>query len=259
MNNHTTESSTSSVHRHIPSWISKAIDHCRATSRLKDHDEKLRNTVCDEVLSSIGEALSAEADSIRQGFVEKINMAQAGVGEQAKGYVKGWNNCVDEFARNFTASADVVSLEAAALRLMVEMGIGIDYEMQDGWFRVKARGQRLSGFHQYGPDALAAVVSAIHIEARNAGYTPICPNTESAAASTGDIDAKVEAAARAMAKHAGWEKWDTATDFTHTPAGNDPEDERDYWRELASIALGLASHQVIPVNKNGDAIKGEDA
>lgn len=67
----------------------------------------------------------------------------------------------------------------------------------------------------------------------------------------------VEAAARAMAKHAGWEGWDTATDCTHTLSGNDPEDERESWRELAQVALmsvaptraAVAASQAAPVGE----------
>jgi len=50
-------------------------------------------------------------------------------------------------------------------------------------------------------------------------------------------DDVIDKAARAMAIHAGWDSWDTATDFTHTLSGNTPKDERDYWLDLAHIAL----------------------
>lgn len=57
--------------------------------------------------------------------------------------------------------------------------------------------------------------------------------TEQVQVPSGEIDA----AARAMAIHVGWLGWDNATDCMHTPAGNDPDDEREYWRDLARIAL----------------------
>jgi hypothetical protein len=50
-------------------------------------------------------------------------------------------------------------------------------------------------------------------------------------------DDVIEKTARAMAAHTGWSDWDAATDFTHTLSGNNPDDERDYWRDLARIAL----------------------
>lgn len=49
----------------------------------------------------------------------------------------------------------------------------------------------------------------------------------------------IEKMAKAMAKHSGWDNWDTATDFCHTPSGNDPEDEREYWRDLATLAYKM--------------------
>lgn len=48
----------------------------------------------------------------------------------------------------------------------------------------------------------------------------------------------MERAARAMALHAGWEGWETARTCNDTPNGNEPDDERGYWRDLARVALG---------------------
>lgn len=47
----------------------------------------------------------------------------------------------------------------------------------------------------------------------------------------------VERLARAMAKKSMWDGWDTATSCNHTPNGTEPEEERDYWREMAQVAL----------------------
>jgi hypothetical protein len=47
----------------------------------------------------------------------------------------------------------------------------------------------------------------------------------------------LERAARAMAKLSGWDAWDTATTVAHTPSGTDPEEEREYWREMAKVAF----------------------
>lgn len=57
----------------------------------------------------------------------------------------------------------------------------------------------------------------------------------------------VEQVARAMAIHAGWDGWDTATDCRHTSSGNEPEDERQYWRDLAAIAIAAAAPAGEPV------------
>lgn len=50
------------------------------------------------------------------------------------------------------------------------------------------------------------------------------------------LEAAVERVAKAMAAHSGWDSWDTAKTCQHTPNGNEPEEERDYWREMARIA-----------------------
>lgn len=50
-------------------------------------------------------------------------------------------------------------------------------------------------------------------------------------------DADVEAAAKAIAIAQGWDGWDTAKDFGETLSGNDPEDERNGYREGATAAL----------------------
>jgi len=47
----------------------------------------------------------------------------------------------------------------------------------------------------------------------------------------------VERAARAMARHAGWEGWDAAKSSASTLSGNDPDDEREHYRDLARVAL----------------------
>lgn len=52
-------------------------------------------------------------------------------------------------------------------------------------------------------------------------------------------DKLIEKVARAMAIHEGWDNWDTAKTFNDTPSGNDPEDEREYWLELARVAVGV--------------------
>jgi hypothetical protein len=46
----------------------------------------------------------------------------------------------------------------------------------------------------------------------------------------------LEELAKAMAEYSGWDMWDTATDCRHTPNGNDVDEEKSYWRELATIA-----------------------
>lgn len=50
----------------------------------------------------------------------------------------------------------------------------------------------------------------------------------------------IKRAARAMALHSGWSGWDTATNCSHTPNGNEPDEEREYWLELAKIAIDAA-------------------
>lgn len=47
----------------------------------------------------------------------------------------------------------------------------------------------------------------------------------------------VETVARTLAVHTGWTQWDTATTCGHTPNGNEPDEEREYWRDLARVAL----------------------
>lgn len=47
----------------------------------------------------------------------------------------------------------------------------------------------------------------------------------------------IERVARAMAIKADWEHWDTAIDGQDTPSGNDPEDERNYFRDQARAAI----------------------
>jgi hypothetical protein len=66
-----------------------------------------------------------------------------------------------------------------------------------------------------------------------------------------------ESVAKAMAKHAGWEKWDTATDCRHTPSGNDPEDERDYWRELAALAIAPYAERIRHLERELADLRGE--
>ena len=46
-----------------------------------------------------------------------------------------------------------------------------------------------------------------------------------------------ERVARALAAHYGWMGWDTARDCRDTPSGDDPEDEREYWRGMADAAI----------------------
>lgn len=47
----------------------------------------------------------------------------------------------------------------------------------------------------------------------------------------------IEAMARAMALAQGWQGWDTATHFSETPSGNEPEEEREHHRDMAKAAL----------------------
>jgi hypothetical protein len=57
--------------------------------------------------------------------------------------------------------------------------------------------------------------------------------------------ASINKVARAMAQYVGWHKWDTATTFADTLNGSDPDDERDYWRGLAQVAIDeLAAHTI---------------
>lgn len=51
----------------------------------------------------------------------------------------------------------------------------------------------------------------------------------------------VERVARKVAERDGWDKWDTAVNFNDTLNGNDPDDERDYYRELVLFVLQEAS------------------
>ncbi|WP_353189128.1 hypothetical protein [Pseudomonas sp.] len=46
-----------------------------------------------------------------------------------------------------------------------------------------------------------------------------------------------ERVARSLAAHYGWTGWDTARDCRDTPSGDDPEDEREYWRGMADAAI----------------------
>lgn len=50
-------------------------------------------------------------------------------------------------------------------------------------------------------------------------------------------DKLIENAAKSMAIRSGWAGWDSAKDFTQTLSGNDPEEEREGWRDLARIAF----------------------
>lgn len=52
-------------------------------------------------------------------------------------------------------------------------------------------------------------------------------------------DNLIENAAKAMAYHSGWNGWESAKNFTQTLSGNDPEEEREGWRDLAEIALSV--------------------
>jgi len=65
------------------------------------------------------------------------------------------------------------------------------------------------------------------------GWKPPAPDPLLDQASQEDI----EAAARAMALVDGWNGWDTASGFNDTLSGNDPEDERAHYRDLATAAL----------------------
>ncbi len=59
----------------------------------------------------------AAADRAQQGepvAVKKINMAQAGVGERARGYCAGWNDCVDELSRAAKAAAPADALDESS-------------------------------------------------------------------------------------------------------------------------------------------------
>ena len=62
------------------------------------------------------------------------------------------------------------------------------------------------------------------------------PNVMSTTSSVNDA-AALGRAARAMAEHAGWLQWDSATTCADTPNGNEPEEERAYWLELAQVAF----------------------
>lgn len=50
-------------------------------------------------------------------------------------------------------------------------------------------------------------------------------------------DEGVERVARALAIEAGWDAWDTAIGCNDTLNGNTPEEEREYYRDLAVIAI----------------------
>jgi hypothetical protein len=83
--------------------------------------------------------------------------------------------------------------------------------------------------------------SALRMAVLAGGGAPLLsvPPEKPSSPSTSALDeARVERAARAMAKHSGWDNWDTAKTAAHTPNGNEPEEEREYWRDLARIALG---------------------
>jgi hypothetical protein len=54
----------------------------------------------------------------------------------------------------------------------------------------------------------------------------------------------VESVAKAMAIHSGWDNWDTAQDCRHTPSGNEPDEEREYWRELANLAIAPYAERI---------------
>lgn len=65
------------------------------------------------------------------------------------------------------------------------------------------------------------------------------PVSDGAEAKVGPM--QVEVAARAMAAFVGWADWDTAQTVGQTQTGNEPDDERAYWRELALVALQAGS------------------
>jgi hypothetical protein len=71
----------------------------------------------DEAAPVAARELDVEAERLP---VLKINMAQAGVGERAHGYVNGWNDCVDEFARSAAQSTAPVSTDQAGDALLPE-------------------------------------------------------------------------------------------------------------------------------------------
>lgn len=51
----------------------------------------------------------------------------------------------------------------------------------------------------------------------------------------------VERVARKLAERDGWDKWDTAVNFNDTLNGNDPDEERDHYRETVLFVLQEAS------------------
>ena len=50
-------------------------------------------------------------------------------------------------------------------------------------------------------------------------------------------DELIEKVARACAKAGGWGKYKSAKSCMDTPNGNEPEEEREYWRENARAAI----------------------
>ena len=61
-----------------------------------------------------------------------------------------------------------------------------------------------------------------------------------ASAPVADEQLRIERMARAMAKASDWDGWDTAMTVAQTPNGNEPEEEREYWRDMARAALASA-------------------
>lgn len=47
----------------------------------------------------------------------------------------------------------------------------------------------------------------------------------------------IEAIAKALAETHGWEEWDEATNAMHTPGGNEPEEERKYYRDTVKFVI----------------------
>lgn len=59
---------------------------------------------------------------------------------------------------------------------------------------------------------------------------------------------RIENLARMLAgKHGGWVKWDTAASVCDTPAGNEPEEEREYWRAIARDAYAAGREDAAKV------------
>lgn len=50
-------------------------------------------------------------------------------------------------------------------------------------------------------------------------------------------DAMIERVAKALAVHAGWDGWDTAVGWFQTLSGNEPEEERELFRDTVKFVL----------------------